>query len=97
MGKAIQINCLVKDAIQTEVNQRKGYGTKVKKTRKGWSQDKVVGFSSASIFSGRKWEAITQGGTKGLDEPTRRITQRAGIIKGWEDNRDRERIPDSFT
>ena len=31
MGKAIQINCLVKDAIQTEVNQRKGYGTKVKK------------------------------------------------------------------
>ena len=33
------------------------------KTRKSRREEKVVGFSSASLFPARKQEAITQGGT----------------------------------
>ena len=33
------------------------------KTEKSRSEEKVVGFSLASLFSARKWEAVTQGGT----------------------------------
>ena len=45
----------------------------------------------------RKREADTQGGTRWIDYPTRRKTQVTGIVKGWEDKRDREPIPDTFT
>ena len=41
----------------------------------------MVGFSSSSLFPTRKQEA-------GIDHPTRRRTQGAGIVKGWEDKRD---------
>ena len=56
----------------------------------------MVGFSSVSLFPARKREAFTQGGTRGIDHPTRRITQGAGIIKSWENKRERGRIPDTF-
>ena len=59
--------------------------------------NKVVGSSSASLFTARKKEAVTQGGTRGIDHPTRKRTQGVGIVKGWEDNRDRGGIPDTFT
>ena len=36
------------------------------KTQKSRSEEKVVGFSSASLFPTRKWEAVTQGGTMEL-------------------------------
>ena len=36
---------------------------KDRKSQKSRSEEKVVGFSSASIFPARKWEAVTQGGT----------------------------------
>ena len=32
-----------------------------------------------------------------IDHPTRRITQGAGIVKGWEAKQVHERIPDTFT
>ena len=57
----------------------------------------MVGFSSASLFPARRWEAVTQGGTRGIDHPIRRKTQGVGIMKGLEDKRDRGCIPDTFT
>ena len=59
------------------------------------SEEKVVGFSSVSLLPARKREAITQGGTPGLDHLRR--TQGAGMVKGWEYKGDRRRIPDTFT
>ena len=70
---------------------------KDRKTRKSKSEEKVMGFSSASLFPVRKRDAVTQDETRGLIEnPTRRRTQGAGIIKGWQDKRDSGRIPDTF-
>ena len=43
----------------------------------------MVGFSSASLFPARKWEADTQGGTRVIGHSTRRITQRAGLVKRY--------------
>ena len=70
---------------------------KERKTRKCKSEEKVVTFSSVCLFPTRKWEAVTQGGTRGIDYPTRRKTQGTGIVKGCEDKRDRMCIPDTFT
>ena len=73
---------------------------KDRKTRKNRSEENVVWFSSASLFPARKREDVTQGGTmepRGIDNLTRRKTQGAGIVKGWEDKRDRGAIPDMFT
>ena len=64
---------------------------------KSRNEEKVVGFSSAFLFPGRKQEAVTQGGTRGIDHPIRRRTQGDGIVKGREDKRDRGLIPDAFT
>ena len=36
---------------------------KDRKTRRSRSEEKVVGFSSASLFPARKLEPVTQGGT----------------------------------
>ena len=82
-----------------------------KKAWKSRSEEKMVGFSSAFLFSARKREAftrvslflsrkresVTQNVTKGIDNPSRRKTQGAGIIKGWEDERDHKCIPDTLT
>ena len=56
----------------------------------------MVDFSSASIFPARKRETITQGGTNGIHNPTRKRTQGAGIVKDWKEKRDRRRISDTF-
>ena len=56
-----------------------------------------MGFSSASLFPTRKWEAVTHGGTRRIDHPTQRITQGADTVKGWEEEQDRGHIPDTFT
>ena len=45
----------------------------------------------------RKWEAVTQGGTRGIDHPTGRKTKMAGIVKNLEDKRDQNCILDTFT
>ena len=57
----------------------------------------VVGFSSASLFPAKKREAVTQGGTRGIDHPTWRKPQGAGIVKGLENKRDSGSIADTFT
>ena len=57
----------------------------------------MVGLSSASLFPTRKWKAVTQGGTRGIDPPRWKRTQGAGIVKGWEDKRDCRHIPNTFT
>ena len=57
---------------------------KDKKTRKSKSEGKMVNISLASLFPARKQEAVTQGGTRGIDYLTRRGTQGACIVKGWE-------------
>ena len=58
---------------------------KDRKTRKSRSEEKVVSFSSASLFPAKKWEAVTQGGTREIDHLMRRRTQGASIVKGLED------------
>ena len=67
----------------------------MRKTWRSKSEEKVVGFSSASLFLSRKREAITREETLEIDHPTRRITRGAGIVKGWEDKLDRGRISDT--
>ena len=57
---------------------------KIGKTWKSRSEEKAMGFRSFSLFPIRKWEAVTHGGTRGIDHPTWRRTQGARIIKGWE-------------
>ena len=56
-----------------------------------------MGFSSASLFPTRKWEAVIKVEIIGMNYLTRRIAQVAVIVKAWEDKRDREGIPDTFT
>ena len=58
-------------------------GEEKKKDRKTWksrSEEKVVGFSSASLFPARKREAVTQDGTRGIEHlnPGSRYHQRLG-------------------
>ena len=67
-----------------------------RKDRKSRSEEKVVGFSSVSIFLPRKREAVTRE-PGGIDHPTRRRTQGACIVKGWKDKRNRGLISDAFT
>ena len=55
--------------------------TKRQKTRKSRTKEKVLGFSSATLFPGRKLETVT----RGIDYPTWRKTKGASIIKVWED------------
>ena len=71
--------------------------SKDRETQKSISEEKVVSFSPASIFPARKREAATLDGTRGIDHPTRRKTQVAGIDKEREDKRDRSQIPGTFT
>ena len=73
--------------------------TRIGKTgkQKSRSESKVIGFSSASLFPERKWEAVTQGRTRGTDHSTRRRTQGVGTVKVLEDKRDRGCIADTFT
>ena len=66
---------------------------KYRKTWKSRSEEKVVIFSSATLFPARKQEAVTQGGTMLMG----RKTQGASIIKCWEDKQDCRCIPDTFT
>ena len=56
-------------------------GGKTGKHKKSRSKEKVVFFSSASLYTARKWEAVTQGITGGIDHPTRRKTQGTDIVK----------------
>ena len=59
---------------------RRGYEKrKDKKTQKGRSKKKVVGFSSA----GRRKSSTME--TMRIDSLMLRITQKVGIVKGWED------------
>ena len=54
---------------------------KDRKTRKSRSEEKVVGFSLAYLFLARKREAITQGGTRGIDhrgEPRELVSLKVG-------------------
>ena len=55
---------------------------KDRKTRKCKSDEKVVGFTSTSIFPVRKREGVTSGETTGIDHPMWRITQGTSILKG---------------
>ena len=58
----------------------------------------MVGFSSDTLFPVRKWEAVTEVETERMIHyPTGRITQGAGIVKGWENKEAHDRIPDTFT
>ena len=57
----------------------------------------MVGFSSASLLTARKREAVIQGGTRVVDQLTRRRTQGAGNVKRWEDMGDHGCIQDTFT
>ena len=70
---------------------------KDRKSRKSRSEEKVVSFSSASLFPARNREAVTQGGSRRIDNPTWRGTQGADIVKVWEVKRDGRRIQDTFT
>ena len=53
------------------------------KSQKSRSEEKVVSFSSASLFPARKWEAVTQGGTREMTtqcagEPRELVWSKAG-------------------
>ena len=51
---------------------------KDRKKLKSRSEEKVVGFSSASLFSTRKREVVTLGGTRGINHLIQRITKDQG-------------------
>ena len=54
--------------------------------QKSRSEEKVVGFSAASLFPRRKLETVTIVETDGeLNHLMRRIMQGASIVKGWVD------------
>ena len=55
-----------------------------------------MSFSSASLFSAKKWEAVTQVGTRAIDHLTQRKTKGAGIVKGWKHKWDHGGVPDPF-
>ena len=57
----------------------------------------MVGFRSASLFPAKKLKAVTQGGTMEIGHPQERKTEGAGIVKGWENKRDRGRVLYIFT
>ena len=59
----------------SKVLYRRGVKRKDRKIRKSRSEEKVVGFTSTSLFPARKWEAVTQGETRDVDHPIRRRTQ----------------------
>ena len=70
-------------------------GQEKRKDRKVWysrSEEKVLDFSSVSLFPARKRKTVTQGGTRGIDHSTRRKIQGAGIVKSWENKRYRGHI-----
>ena len=65
----------------------------VEKLRKWW-------ILAQPPFSPQETEGSYPGWNYGIREIyhlTRRRTQGVGIVKGWEDKRDRARIPDTFT
>ena len=71
----------------------------MQKTR---DEERVVLFSSASLFPVRKWEAVTHGGNHRDRPPDAEDRlpegeENPGIVKGWEDKRDSWCIPDTFT
>ena len=68
-----------------------GEKRKDRKTQKSRSEEKVVDFSSASLFTARKQEAVTNM----INHPMQRKTQGVSIIKGWEDKQDLGCIPDN--
>ena len=63
-------------------------GQEKRKDRKTWksrSEEKVMGFTSASLFPARKWEGVTKGVTTepgGIDHLMQRRSQGGGIVKG---------------
>ena len=69
-------------------------------TWKKKSEEKVVDFSSASLFPIRKRVVVTHDRNRRIDNPTRRKPQGAGIFKGL-GRRERERgggrFPDTFS
>ena len=59
-------------------------GQKKRKDKKTWksrSKEKLVGFSSTSLFPTRKQETVTQGGKRGTNHLTWRRTQGLGMSK----------------
>ena len=70
---------------------------KTGKHGKGEVKGKGCVLAHPPLFPTRKREAVTHGGIRGIDYPTRRRILGSGIIKSWEDKRDRGRIPDTFT
>ena len=46
------------------------------KTQKSKSEEKMVGFSSASLFPVRKREAVTQGGIGGIEQPREPVSSK---------------------
>ena len=64
------------------MNDLGGGKRKDRKIQKSRSEEKVLGFISASIFPSRKRESVTQSGTRGIDHPTWRRIQGAGTVKG---------------
>ena len=75
-------------------------GQEYRKDCKTWrsrSEEKGVCFSSASLILARKWESVTQSGTRGTDNLMWRKTQGSSIIKTWEDKRTYGSIQDAFT
>ena len=69
------------------------------------SKDRKVGVKSGGFWFSLPIPPKKTGGshpgwnhvTREIDHLTQRRTQGPGIVKGWEDNRDRGRIPDAFT
>ena len=56
----------IKDYLQQEALIGGQEKRKDRKTQKSRNEEKVEGFSSASLFPARKWEALTQGGITGI-------------------------------
>ena len=61
-----------------------GVKRKARKTWKSRREEKVVGFSLASLYPAKKLEAVTQGRTRGIDHPMWKYHQRlGGQVRPW--------------
>ena len=66
-------------------------------TQRSKSEEKEAGLAQSLYSPQGNERQLHRLGTNGINQPKRKITQGAGIVKGWEDKGGRGCILDTFT